>query len=220
MDEFEIKQKLDQLADFEAHKTLIEMDKKALLDDVKVPDEVQRLVSDSFVKMNAVEASFADAKTALREEIDERLAMVFIPEEVKVLLAEIDAKRSEINKDAAERSAEIVAEIHKEQFKIQAETEKATADIYKAIAQRKAEIEAEFSGKSEVVDENIKKLTDEIKAAVKEIGFTVKSVHYMAVYGKGKKSWISDRLERYTEDHPDIQGCYTVGEPNVTLRKV
>ena len=45
MNESEIKSKLDKLANFQAHRDLLESDKRALLDDVKVPAEVEAIVS-------------------------------------------------------------------------------------------------------------------------------------------------------------------------------
>jgi hypothetical protein len=110
--------------------------------------------------------------------------------------------------------------IQAEKSAIRAEVEAQTRGVYDAIAQRKAEIEAEFLGKTEAVDENIAALEKEVKEAVKSIGFTVASAHYQAVFTKGKKSWINQRLEKYTETHPDIKECYTVGDPSVALRRL
>jgi phage host-nuclease inhibitor protein Gam len=103
---------------------------------------------------------------------------------------------------------------------IQYEVEAQTKDVYAALAQRKSEIEAEFSGKAEAVDENIKKLTEDIKTEVKNLHYTVSGKSLQAVYVKGKKSWIPQRLDAYVETHPDIKECYTVGDPSVTIRKV
>lgn len=219
MDELEIKQKLDQLSEYQARRDLMEIDKRTLLDDVKIPSEIQAVVNAGMKKMSEVDGSFSEARKALQEEIDERLAMVFVPEEIKKALVEIDRTRKEILDDKAERENEFLNEIRVRKETIQAEVETATKDVYAAIAIRKNEIEIEFSGKSEAVDENIKKLTEEIKMEVKTLGYTVTGEHFQAVYSKGKKSWIPQRLERYTETHPDIQECYTVGEPSVALKR-
>lgn len=220
MDELEIKQKLDRLAEYQARRDLMEIDKRALLDDVKVPDEIQAVVSSGMKKLSEVDGSFSEARKALQEEIDERLAMVFIPEEIKQALAEIDRKRKEILDDKIERENEFSNEIRIRKEKIQIEVDVATKDVYSDIAIRKNEIEAEFVGKSEAVDENIRKLEEEIKVAVKKIGFTVKGNYRRAEFTKGKKSWIPQRLDKYTEDHPDIKDCYTVGEPSVAIKRI
>ena len=220
MDKLEIKQKLDRLAEYQAQRDLMEIDKRALLEDVKVPDEIQAVVSAGMKKMSEVDGSFSEARKALQEEIDERLAMVFIPEEIRKALFEIDRKRKEIMDDKIERENEFSNEIRIRKEKIQIEVDVATKDVYAAIATRKNEIEVEFSGKSEAVDENIKKLEEEIRSDVKTIGYTVAGEHFRAEYVKGKKSWNPQRLDRYTENHPDIKDCYTVGEPSVAIKRI
>jgi len=220
MDESEIKQKLEMLAEFEAQRTLLGMDKNALLEEVKVPEEVQAIVNAGMKKFSEVERQFIPAMQVIEATYEARLAEIAVPEEIRVALAKIDLERglASANRKAQENEIHERAQALKDS--IHMEVEAATADVYKAIATRKAEIEAEFRDKELAVDDNIRKLTEEVKGAVKEIGFTVKSEHYTASFVKGKKSWIPDRLEKYTEDHPDIRGCYTVGDPSVTLRKV
>ncbi len=60
MEESEIKQKLDDLADYQAHRDLLEMDKRKLLDEVKIPEEVQAIVSAGMKRM--AEVSDPDAE--------------------------------------------------------------------------------------------------------------------------------------------------------------
>ena len=220
MNENEIKVKLDTLSEYQAHRDLLEADKRALLEDVRVPDEVQAIVGAGMKRMSEVEMSFTPMIVAYQEEQDKKLADIVVPEEIKAALAEIDRQRKEVVAARAAQDAEVRARIQTAKAQIQAEVEAQTHGIYTALAQRKAEIEAEFAGKAEAVDDNIRKLTEEIKADVKEIGFTVKSDHFQAVYTKAKKTWIPQRLEAYTDHHPDIKDCYTVGEPSVTLRRI
>ena len=53
-----ITEKLDQLAEFHFQKDSIEAQKRALLDEVKVPQEVQAIVADGMQRMDKVEALF------------------------------------------------------------------------------------------------------------------------------------------------------------------
>jgi len=214
------KEKLDLLAEFEAQREQIDSNKRALLDDVKIPAEVEEIVKNGMKQMGEVESSFAPTLKAIAEETDIKLALIVIPDEIKAALAEIDGQRAEVRKRQEEQEFEIAQRIRAIKAEVQAGVEAKTKDIYAAIAQRKAEIEAEFAGKAEAVDENIKKLTDDIKSDVKNLRYTVSGQYRQAVYNKGKKSWIAQRLDAYTETHPDIKECYTVGDPLVTIRKI
>jgi hypothetical protein len=218
--EIEIKDKLDKLAEFEAERDSIEANKRALLDEVKIPAEIEALVKTGMKQMGEVESSFAPTLKALQQEVETKLALVVVPDEIKVALAEIDNQRAAIRIYQGNIEADIAKRVQSIKAEIQAGVEAKTKDVYAALAQRKADIEVEFAGKASAVDENIKKLTEEIKTDVKNIHFTVSGQSRQAVYNKGKKSWINQRLEAYTETHPDIKECYTVGEPSVTIRKV
>jgi hypothetical protein len=215
MDILEIQAKLNQLTDFQAHRDLIDADKRALLEEVKIPAEVEAVIASGMKQITEIEKSFEPKRQEVDLEVNTQLEKIVVPEEVKTILAEIDRQRALANAYRTAKQAEITERVQAKIAEIQANTK----DVYAAIAQRKAEIEAEFSGKREAVDENIAKLEKEIKEAVKLIGYTVESEHYQAVYSKPKKSWIPQRLEKYTETHPDIVECYTLGDPSVALRR-
>jgi hypothetical protein len=219
MNEPEIIGKLSQLTDFQAHRDLIDADKRALLEEVKIPAEVEAVIASGMKQITEIEKSFEPKRQEVDSEVNTQLEKIVVPEEVKTILAEIDRQRNLANAYRTVKQAEITEKVQAKIAEIQAEIQANTKDVYAAIAQRKAEIEAEFSGKREAVDENIAKLEKEIKEAVKIIGYTVESEHYQAVYSKPKKSWIPQRLEKYTETHPDIKECYTVGDPSVALRR-
>lgn len=91
-----------------------------------------------------------------------------------------------------------------------------TPEIKKAIA----DIEAEFAIKSEAVDENIAKLTAEIKADVLTAGGTIKGEHMMAVWSKGRVSWDTKALDGVVALHPELAQFRKEGEPSVSIRKV
>lgn len=96
------------------------------------------------------------------------------------------------------------------------EVRQALDDIKKA----ESDIEAEFAGKSEAVDENIAKLTAEIKDEVLQAGGTVKGEHMMAVWSKGRVSWDTKSLDGYVVAHPEVAQFRKEGEPSVSIRKI
>jgi hypothetical protein len=218
MTELETKAKLDQLADFQAHRDLLDSDKRALLEDVKVPEEVQTIVSAGMKRISQVVID--PEADAFNTQIETELLAIVVPEEIKAQLAEIDRTRAAIMEKKRRHDFDASRRFEAQKIAIQAEIEAQTADVYKAIAQRKAEIEAEFAGKADAVDENIRKLTEEIKDEVKVLKFTVKGTHLRAEFTKPKKSWIPQRLDAYTENHPDIKDCYTLGETSVTIKRI
>ena len=214
------KEKLDRLAEFQSQRDLIEIDKRTLLDDVKVPAEVEAIIKAGMEKLNTAGDDYLPDKMDFDKRCDAEYEAIVIPEEIRVALAEIDKKRQSIMDKKRDYDMEVGRIIDKKRIAIQTEVEAQTIDIYAALARRKDEIEAEFSGKEEAVDENIKKLTEDIKADVRNLHYTVNGTYLQAVYGKGKKTWIPQRLDAYTETHPDIKECYTVGEPTISIRKV
>jgi hypothetical protein len=218
MTELETKAKLDQLSDFQAHRDLLDSDKRTLLEDVKVPEEVQAIVSAGMKRM--IEAAVDPEADAFNAAIEAELLAVVIPEEIKVQLTEIDRTRAAIMEKKRRFDFDAVRRYDAQKRTIQSEIEAQTAGVYAAIATRKAEIEAEFAGKSEAVDENIRKLTEEIKADIKTLGVSVKGTHLRAEFTKPKKSWIPQLLDAYTEDHPDIKDCYTLGESSVAIKRI
>lgn len=88
------------------------------------------------------------------------------------------------------------------------------------IKKAEADINTEFALKSEAVDENIAKLTAEIKADVLAGGATVKGAHMMAVWTKGRVSWDTKALDGVIALHPELAQFRKEGEPSVSIRKV
>ena len=220
MNETEIKSMLDALSDFQAHRDLLDADKRTLLEDVKIPAEVEAIVSAGMKQMGEVEGSFFATLQSLRGEAEEKLALITIPEEIKTALAEIDRQRAAIRTHQSDQENEIAQRIRDIKAEVQSSVEARTKDIYAAIAQRKAEIEAEFAGKAEAVDDNIRKLTEEIKAEVKAIGASVKADHFQAVYVKGRITWDTSKMDGYAVGHPEVLFMRREGEPSVTLRRI
>jgi len=254
MNENDIITMLNKLAEFEDDRDAIEEEKRALLDDVKIPEEVEAIVKDGMNQVNEIGKEYASKIAAvyaeqntnpfsaaleiLRTKAHDKLNLIVIPEEIKAALAEIDRQRAEVTNalrdeeekikhklDALAVSAnarinalEDQAEAEKENARLEVEAQ--TKQVYTDIAQRKADIEAEFAGDRQAVDANIEKLKAEIKDATKEIGYTVQGSAYQAVYVKGRKTWNTKRLDVYVSKHPELEECFDVGDPSITIRKV
>jgi len=83
-----IKEKLDQLTEFESQRDLIGIKKRDLLDEVKIPEEVEAIMADGLKRINEVDNSFQPVMRAQREKVQAALALVVIPDEIKAQLAE------------------------------------------------------------------------------------------------------------------------------------
>jgi cysteinyl-tRNA synthetase len=216
----ETNEKLDQLAEFQSQRDSIEIEKRALLDEVKIPSEVEEIVSKGMKKMSEVESTFAPLIKELEDDVNAQLAIIVIPDEIKIALEEIDRQRAEVRTYQRNMEADISQRIRSTRDEIQAAVEAKTKDIYNAIAQRKAEIEVEFSGKAEAVDENIKKLTEEIKSDVLTLGVSVKGKHYQGIYVKGRVTWDTSKMDGYAVGHPEVLFMRKEGDPSCTIRKI
>jgi len=90
------------------------------------------------------------------------------------------------------------------------------------IRQAVKDIEAEFATKSETVDENIAKLTEEIKSDVLQLGGTVKGSHLMAVWNKGRSGgYDTAKLDGMASIIPQIKEAKKPdGEPSITINTI
>lgn len=216
----EIKKKLDALAEYYAQKDSIEAKKRAMLDEVKIPAEVERAVKDGMQRMQAVDAEYTGQSDIISAEVSAKLAEIAVPEEVRALLAKIDHQRAVIFDWQKDREAGIRESIQSRKAEIMAETEAETRGVYDEVARRKAEIAVEFAGKEQAAAENIAKLEAEIKEAVKAAGQSVKGDFFHAVYVKGRITWNTDKMEAWINDHPFLKDARKEGAPSVTLRKI
>lgn len=237
---------LGQLEEYQAQRDLMEMDKRRLLDEVKVPAEVIAAQDEANRARQEI-----DARVSIQQKIDNQdmsdelqkakaMHKPELPPEYVVAMERYESLCADImHKYAAEKenNQKIIA-IRK--AAIDAALTAKTADIYNQLEQRRVEIEAEFGDKAQAVDENIAKLTAEIKAAVIAEGETVKADHYQAVYMPGRTTWKTDTLDKVyfalntlakaLDDLPwyssvkmiidDMTTARKVGAPSVTLRKI
>lgn len=215
-------EKLDRLAEYQAQKDSIDAQKRALLDDVKVPAEVEAIVKAGMNQIGAVDRSYYAKFDAVEREVSAQLAKIVIPEEIKLALAAIDRERALVQAYKAEKERGYREEITAKKQELQGQYEAQTRDVYAALARRKAEIEAEFAGKLDSVDANISKLKAEIEADVLAKGESVKGRYFMAVWNKGRAgTWDSGKLDGLALVMPQIAECRNPGgKPTVTFRAV
>jgi len=211
---------LDRLAEFHSQKDAIELQKRALLDDIKIPSEVEAVIKDGMERMRLLDEAFQTEQKRSSTEMRAKLDAITIPDEIKCALAEIDAKRAAILQEQQAYDAEMFEKIKQAKAKLQVEIETQTHLVYEDVANRKAEIEAEFIGAANAVDENIRKLENEIKTDTERFGKTVKGKYFMAVYNKGRITWNTGMMEAWINDHPFLKQARKEGRPSISLRRI
>jgi hypothetical protein len=216
-----IEQMLDRVSEYESKRDNIEAEKRALLDEVKVPAEVLALQDETNKKIQAFESEMRARTEAKRKEIYAKLDAVKVPDEVRAIFDAVAKQRAEIESELtliSDKNRELATETRQKMY---AEMQASVSQIYADIAARKAEIEAEFLGKSGAVDENIAALKKEIEAAVLAEGKTYQGEYLMAVWNKGRiGSWNTGKLDGLALILPQIAECRNPGgEPTVTFRR-
>jgi hypothetical protein len=221
--ETEIKNKLDKLAEYQAQRDLIEIDKQRLINEVKIPAEVleaQRLAN---MERQRIDSELWKHQSETGKNRDAELLAVTkpaLPPEYMAAMEEYQNKRNEIASKYVNDDLESTKVAANEKVKIDADLQVKVADVYNQVAIRKEEIEAEFKGTSQAADENIQKLTEEIKADIKSVGESVKGAHYQGVYVKGRITWNTDKMEAWIVDHPFLQEARKEGDPSVSIRRI
>jgi hypothetical protein len=243
-----IQEQLDQLADYQAQIDVLNMDKQALLDAVKIPAEVQSVQDESIKRKRAIDAEYQSKQTELMHQKQSLLATVVVPPEIKAAFEAIENQRAEIEREFNRKNAEAWGEAVRKKELIDRELTDSVAEVYAQVETRKVEINAEFSGKVEAANANIAKLTAQVKAEVVKAGQTVKGAFLQAVYTKGRVTWTTDTLdgvyftlnkimemlEAAVSEQREIPNVYgelrdiakslakarKVGDPSVAIRKI
>ena len=230
----DIKEKLDQLAEFYSQKDALELRKRELLNEVQVPVEIEQIVSAGMKMAQDIEAKARARIAEYNKTIDAEIAAASIPAELKAALeelrtkeailmsqfADVEKQRQEIAGQKCSNEAVELEAVRDDRAQLEEEVKAKTAKVYADIAQRKNDIEIEFSGKADDVETNIKKLESEIKAEVKAEGKSVKGKFFHAVYVKGRVTWNTDKMDAWMNDHPFLKEARKEGEPSITIRKV
>jgi len=231
----EIESKLDQLAEFYSQKDSIEAQKRALMDENKVPAEVLAVNQ----RANEEAQAFASAQNkkaeAIRAECAAKLKEIVIPDEVKAVIEKIDSERRLVMAYQEAKEREIMQAAEQKRAELFAQSQAQTAQVYADIEQRKREIAEEFAGKEQDAAANIAKLESEIKDDVKKRAakkleedldaddLSVKSALYHAVYSRGRITWEAKRLDKLpkklAEATAEIDSFVAMTEELSSLRK-
>ena len=262
MTEDEIKFKLDLLEEFHAQIDALELAKRSLLEEVKAPAEVDAVVKSGWNRVEAIEREvraqaaaktnalrgelekieFSDAATNAIVSLEERLAAIVIPEEIRTQIAEIDRQRAEISAEiAAIRREEIIRnetmrttlglemqDVEKKmslllsvkRAEIQADVDAQTREVYDALAQRKLDIEDEFAGKKDAAKQAIAELENEIREGVKEVKKTVKGKFWRCEYAGGHVTWDEKKLDEHLEECAWLKDARHEGDPYTALKRI
>ena len=218
-----ILEQLDTLADFQAQRDLLELDKAALLNSVKVPAEVEAAQNEANRKRSQLDNAHFTIQRELSERARAEMEAVPMPElpiEYQQALDAAKAKRAEIQERVQNESEAANLQAHDTRAKIETELADKTAAIFAQVETRKREIADEFGVKASAVDANIAKLTDEIKQAVIAEGHSVKGKVFHAVYAAGRVTWNADRLDALAQVFPGIKEARKEGAPSVSIRKI
>jgi carboxylesterase type B len=216
----DIQQKLDMLDEFYCQKDSIENEKRALLDEVKIPAEVLAVQQKANEEAQAYASKQRKAAEQVRAECAAKLAEIKVPDEVREILARIDHERGLVLSYQRDKESEIEQDVEQKRTALFNKAQFDTAKVYAEIEARKKEIAAEFAGKEQAAAENIAKLEAEIKAEVKAFGKSVKGKHFHAVYNKGRITWNTDKMEAWIVDHPFLKDARKEGEPSISIRRI
>jgi hypothetical protein len=218
-----IPEMLDQLSDFQAQIDLLEIQKRELLDAVKVPAEVLAAQDEANKRRQKLDAEFWERQKAADQLKREALAAVPDPQMPPEFVAALEAarlRRAEIEAEFKQTADKDTQASREAKAKVDEALQTQIRDVYNQVETRKAEIAAEFAGKAEAASEHIARLTAEIKTEVAKVGATVKGKHYQAVYVKGRTTWNLEMLEGMIAILPQIEKARKVGVPSVTLRRI
>jgi hypothetical protein len=215
-------QMLDALADYQSQADYLALEKQRLIDEVKIPAEVLAAQDEANKARQKADSEYWSVAKRMRASKKELLSTIFEPEmppeyvkameEARALKHDIEVKYGDLVNAALQKSFQ-------EKAKIDVDLQAQVAEVYNQVAIRKQEINAEFDDKAKGVLDNIAKLTADVKAAVVEIGHTVKGSVYQAVYVKGRVTWITDMLDGMMIAFPALSKARKEGAPSVTLRK-
>ena len=220
-----IKQLLDQLSDYQAQVAFLDMQKQELLDEVKIPAEVLAAQNEANKRRQAIDSNYWKQQASLLESEKALLSEIVdppMPEEFVIALAAARHAREEIQAQTAAMIEQERKASDQAKSRLDAELQAKVADVYTQVATRKQEINIEFTEKASGANDNIAKLTAEIKEAVKECKESVKGSYLHAIYVKGRDGgWDTPKLEGYALAHPEILTAKKPdGEPSVTIRKI
>jgi len=119
--------------------------------------------------------------------------------------------------EAASRIARL-AEAKRYVTELRDEYEHRRESVLEQVRAQLEALDAEFGDKLREADEEVSRLEDEVKEAVREAGESVKHEGIHAIYMRGRVTWDSRGLSSYAETHPEVLDFRRVGNPSVSIR--
>jgi hypothetical protein len=114
-----------------------------------------------------------------------------------------------------------LAELHKLYSKLESEKREIIEKVLSPeILLKLDEIETEYSEKGKGLSENIEKLEIVIRTETQQLGKSISSSGYIAMWSKGRITWDNKGLTSYSAKHPEILEYKREGEPIVSIRKI
>jgi DNA repair exonuclease SbcCD ATPase subunit len=193
--EEEIKGILDALAEIQARLDLLQMDKTKLLNEVKIPEEIQAIQDKIGKRKREYGQGFERLVVSLEEERAEQLAQIVVPVEIQQAFEQVQQKRQEVERKIEERKQTAYQNMLNLQKKVDEEMGEQVRQVFAEVEQRKQDILPEVGEKEESASKNAVDLTAKVKKMVKDYGATVKNDYLMAVYAKGRTTWTTDILD-------------------------
>jgi len=218
-----IPQMLDELSEFQSQVEYLALKKQELLDEVKIPVEVLAAQDETNKARQAIDSAFFKRTKDYDQTQAIALAEVKDPElppEYRTALDAANKRRTEIMDSFAAIEAEDQRGVLAAKAKLDTDLQSKIADVYHQVALRKQEIDIEFSEKAGGANDNIAKLTAEIKQAVKDHKSSVKGKYLHAIYVNGRVTWNTDMLDGMIVAFPALEKARKVGEPSITIRKI
>src|SRR5574340_327524 len=152
MDEQIVSRMLEQLYEFEVQRDAIDVEKRKLLDQVQIPEEIKEIIADGNKRINELKTPTLLPDPEFDKQIQAELDAIVIPDEIRWALAEIDRKRALVmeRKSAHQRDKErevalLREEVERQRLEIQTEVDEKVKATYDAVAQRRLDIEDEFA---------------------------------------------------------------------------
>lgn len=213
-------EKLNALAEIDAQKTILSIQKQELLDAIKIPAEIQIIHDDGEKRLRDIDGQFLRAQETIENEKKILLSAVVIPPEILEAYRQIEERRNQIEEDARKKIEVARAFANSNKLKIDAEFNSKVSAVYADIDTRKREIESEFGEKVDAANDNAEKLIAEIKEEVKVAKKTVTGTYKQAVYVKGRITWNTDKMEAWIVDHPFLKDARKEGDPSVSIKNV
>jgi hypothetical protein len=211
---------LDQYADFQSQIDLLTMDQKKLLDEVKIPDEIQAISDQADYNKGEVLRNYWENVHALENKKAEVLRNITVPPEIQEALNKVLEQREDVTREYNEelqkleeaRALKLATVDHDFMPKVQ--------EVYRQVDQRKQEIALEFAGKVQAAQKNLKDLEARIRAETIKVKETVRGKMFRCEYTPGRDGgWDGKKLVNLAVKYREILDAKKPdGEPYTSIK--